>query len=69
MCGHCGGDANSIISVFTQLHRSGFMLEMPLARRCEGTSFGEILDGMLLQFSWNSVIQNFNFGPKQNTML
>ena len=27
LCGCCGGDINSIISSFTQLHRSGFNLE------------------------------------------
>ena len=27
LCGYCGGAANSIISVFTQLHWSGFNLE------------------------------------------
>ena len=27
LCGYCGGAVDSIISVFTQLHRSGFNLE------------------------------------------
>ena len=27
LCGYCGGAVDSIISVFTQLHRSGFNFE------------------------------------------
>ena len=27
LCSYCGGAVDSIISVFTQLHRSGFNLE------------------------------------------
>ena len=27
LCGYCGGAVDSIISVFTQLHMSGFNLE------------------------------------------
>ena len=27
LCGYCGGDVDSIIAIFTLLHRSGFNLE------------------------------------------